>query len=226
MTNVAFLAALSRDPDFVEGTVDTGMIGRRQETLTAIAPATPAIVSAALLAASGLDNLPPGDDPWSSLSGYSHFHPVERRTVLGGAQGDVVAYLSAGPEGRAMIRFDGERERQAIARDRAPRTALWPGHVSVFSAGACYDFTMADPFAKAAGREEHTTGMRAPMPGFVKIVRAASGDTVSKGQPLLVLEAMKMEHTIAATRDGVVAEIAAEGAQITEGTVLVTFEEA
>ena len=68
--------------------------------------------------------------------------------------------------------------------------------------------------------------MRAPMPGLVKIVHAAKGDTVTKGQPLLILEAMKMEHTIAAPHDGVVADIAAEGAQITEGTVLVTFEEA
>jgi len=225
-TNVAFLAALARDPDFAAGAVDTGTIGRRLEALTAIAPPTPAIVSAALLAASGLDKLPSGDDPWSSLSGYSHFHPVERRTSLRGLQGEVVAYLSVGSEGRPMIRFDGEREMQAISRGYAPRTALWPGHVSVFSGGASYDFATHDPFEKAAGREEHTAGMRAPMPGFVKVVRAASGDTVSKGQALLVLEAMKMEHTIAATRDGVVAEIAVEGAQITEGTVLVTFEDA
>jgi 3-methylcrotonyl-CoA carboxylase alpha subunit len=64
------------------------------------------------------------------------------------------------------------------------------------------------------------------MPGLVKIVRAAKGDAVTKGQALLILEAMKMEHTISAPHDGVVADIAAEGAQITEGTVLVTFEEA
>ena len=63
------------------------------------------------------------------------------------------------------------------------------------------------------------------MPGLVKLVRAASGRQVSKGQPLLVLEAMKMEHTIAAPHDGVIAEIAAEGAQVTDGTVLVRFVE-
>jgi len=225
ITNVAFLAALAKDPGFAAGAYDTGMIGRGQQTLTAIAPATPAIVSAALLAASGMDSLPSGDDPWSSLAGYSHFHPVERRTSLRGVQGEVAAFLSVGADGRAMVRLDGEREGQAISRDHAPRTALWPGHVSVFSGGACYDFAMADPFAKATEAEEHVTGLRAPMPGFVKVVRAGIGDTVSKGQPLLVLEAMKMEHTIAATRDGVVAEIAAEGAQITEGTVLVSFQE-
>jgi 3-methylcrotonyl-CoA carboxylase alpha subunit len=63
------------------------------------------------------------------------------------------------------------------------------------------------------------------MPGLVKIVRAAAGDAVKKGQPLLVLEAMKMEHTIAASHDGVVAEIAGEGDQVTDGTVLVRFKE-
>jgi 3-methylcrotonyl-CoA carboxylase alpha subunit len=56
-------------------------------------------------------------------------------------------------------------------------------------------------------------------------VRVAKGDAVIKGQPLLILEAMKMEHTIAAPHDGVIAEIATEGAQVTDGTVLVRFVE-
>ena len=98
--------------------------------------------------------------------------------------------------------------------------------MTVFSNGAAYDFAVADPFAKAAEAEAGTASLRAPMPGLVKIVRAAAGDSVIKGQALLVLEAMKMEHTIAAPHDGVIAEIAAEGAQITDGTVLVRFVEA
>jgi 3-methylcrotonyl-CoA carboxylase alpha subunit len=48
---------------------------------------------------------------------------------------------------------------------------------------------------------------------------------VAKGQPLLILEAMKMEHTIAAPHDGTIAEIATEGAQVSDGTVLVRFAE-
>jgi 3-methylcrotonyl-CoA carboxylase alpha subunit len=67
--------------------------------------------------------------------------------------------------------------------------------------------------------------VRAPMPGLVKAVRAAAGDAVRRGQPLLVLEAMKMEHMVAAPRDAVIAEIAAEGAQVSDGTVLVRFAE-
>lgn len=63
------------------------------------------------------------------------------------------------------------------------------------------------------------------MPGLVKVVRAAAGDSVTKGQPLLILEAMKMEHSIAAPHDGVIVEIATEGSQVSDGTVLVRFAE-
>ena len=63
------------------------------------------------------------------------------------------------------------------------------------------------------------------MPGLVKLARATAGDSVSKGQPLLVLEAMKMEHTIAAPHDGVIEEIVPEGAQVTDGAILVRFRE-
>jgi len=58
----------------------------------------------------------------------------------------------------------------------------------------------------------------------VKLVRVQKGDAVIKGQPLLVLEAMKMEHGIGAPHDAVVAEIVGEGRQVTDGDVLVRFE--
>ena len=63
------------------------------------------------------------------------------------------------------------------------------------------------------------------MPGLVKLVRVAAGASVKKGAALLVLEAMKMEHTISAPHDGVIAEIASEGSQVSEGAVLARFEE-
>jgi 3-methylcrotonyl-CoA carboxylase alpha subunit len=82
-----------------------------------------------------------------------------------------------------------------------------------------------DPLARTDEAAAASGSLRAPMPGLVKLVRAAKGEAVIKGQPLLILEAMKMEHTIAASHDGVIAEIAAEGAQVTDGTVLVRFAE-
>jgi 3-methylcrotonyl-CoA carboxylase alpha subunit len=102
-------------------------------------------------------------------------------------------------------------------------TALWPGHVSVFAKGHTLDFIIPDPFAAAL--EQIGTGkMTAPMPGLVKLVHAKIGQKVAKGDALLVLEAMKMEHVITAPRDGVLAEIAVAGSQVSDGTVLAVFE--
>ncbi len=243
VTNIAFLATLARDPDFAAGDVDTALIARKLDTLTTTPAPSPEIVSAAMIAAAGLDVLPQDDDPWSALAGYTHFHPIERRVGIGFGDERIGADVSVA-DGRATIAafpVEGSGEASAGAqpdvssvmlRTVSPptaevlRTARWPGHVTVFSDGAAFDFVLPDPFAEAAKAEAAVGSMRAPMPGLVKIVRAAKGDAVTKGQPLLVLEAMKMEHTIAALHDGVVAEIVAEGAQIAEGTVLVTFEEA
>lgn len=105
-----------------------------------------------------------------------------------------------------------------------PAVALWPGHVTVFEGAASNTFAVPDPFERAAEASAGGDTVRAPMPGLVKLVRVARGESVSKGQPLLVLEAMKMEHAITASHDAVVAEIVTEGAQVSDGTVLVRFE--
>ncbi|TIS81172.1 MAG: biotin/lipoyl-binding protein, partial [Mesorhizobium sp.] len=86
-------------------------------------------------------------------------------------------------------------------------------------------FTVPDPLARSDEAAAASGSLRAPMPGLVKLVRVAKGDAVIKGQILLILEAMKMEHTIAAPHDGVIAEIAGEGSQVTDGAVLVGFIE-
>ena len=63
------------------------------------------------------------------------------------------------------------------------------------------------------------------MPGLVKRMRAEAGQKVEKGQPLAILEAMKMEHTLTAPRDGVVAEVLArEGSRVSDGDLLLTLE--
>jgi 3-methylcrotonyl-CoA carboxylase alpha subunit len=80
---------------------------------------------------------------------------------------------------------------------------------------------MAGSDSGAAGASDLT----APLTGIVARVLVGTGDQVKARQPLIVLEAMKMEHTIAAPHDGVIAEIATEGAQVTDGTVLVRFVE-
>jgi 3-methylcrotonyl-CoA carboxylase alpha subunit len=224
--NTAFLAALAADTDFSAGDVDTGLIGRHQEALTMVAPPTGETIAAAALAAAGAGALPPSDDPWSSLAGYAHFHTVARRTRLRHGEDDILARVSVRPDGRFEVALDAPYD-SVNSHDlrAAPRLARWPGHVTVFEGAVGYSFLVPDPLARTDEAAAASSSLRAPMPGLVKLVRAAKGEAVTKGQPLLILEAMKMEHMISAPHDGIVAEIAAEGAQVTDGTVLVRFVE-
>ncbi|WP_137932129.1 acetyl/propionyl/methylcrotonyl-CoA carboxylase subunit alpha [Mesorhizobium comanense] len=224
--NTAFLAALAADPDFRAGDVDTGLIARHQQPLTDVAPPTGEIVAAAALAASDAGSLPSSNDPWSSLAGYAHFHGMARRTRLKFGEDDIGARISVRPDGRFQVALDAPYDNTNSHDLRAiPRLARWPGHVTVFDGAVGYTFTAPDPLARSDDAAAASGSLRAPMPGLVKLVRAAKGDVVARGQPLLILEAMKMEHTITAPHDGTIAEIAAEGSQVSDGTVLVRFVE-
>jgi 3-methylcrotonyl-CoA carboxylase alpha subunit len=223
VVNTAFLAALARDADFAAGDVDTGLIERKQAELTASHAPTAGHLTAAVVAAAEVATDPQAADPWASLAGYAHFHAPVRQVRLSHEDNEIVAKLAIAANGNAVVTIDGATTTQPLGAARA--AARWPGHVTVFAGAASHTFAVADPFAEAEAAAAGGDALRAPMPGLVKVVRAAAGDAVVKGQPLLVLEAMKMEHTIAAPHDGVIEEIAAEGAQVTDGTVLVRFHE-
>ena len=97
--------------------------------------------------------------------------------------------------------------------------------VVIFDGGMFYEFMRAH--RGTAGAAAHDGDITAPMPGKVTAVEASQGEKVSKGQRLLTLEAMKMEHGLTAPFDGTVAEVnATAGAQVSEGAVLVRVEPA
>ena len=221
ITNTAFLAALAADPDFASGDVDTGLIARHQDALTALPAPSVADMSAAAAAASGARIEPTAADPWTAMAGYSHFHPVEREIVLERGDDRISARISASGRG-VSVAVEGQ---DAALASASAHVSSWPGHVTVFDGAVGHTFKVPDPFEAAADAGAGSGTLRAPMPGLVKVVRASAGDAVTKGKPLLVLEAMKMEHTIAAPFDGEIAEIVAEGAQVMDGAVLVKFAE-
>ncbi|HCT34206.1 MAG TPA: 3-methylcrotonyl-CoA carboxylase, partial [Sulfitobacter sp.] len=98
------------------------------------------------------------------------------------------------------------------------------GRVTVFD-GYGLVFDVIDPLARAAGGHGDGNLIEAPMPGLVRVVDAKVGQTVTKGDRLAVLEAMKMEHSLLAARDGVVAEVLAQaGDQVEAGVALVRLE--
>ncbi|MBX3597093.1 MAG: acetyl/propionyl/methylcrotonyl-CoA carboxylase subunit alpha [Rhizobiaceae bacterium] len=227
VTNAAFLSALARDSDFAAGDVDTGMIARKQDALTATAAPGADVISFAALVASGARSDEQSNDPWTAIGGYSHFHPLSRGTTIGLGDTPITGRVTRLKNGRFSVlleKSDRPYEYPAPGSDeRGKRFAIWPGHVTVFDAGHAYTFSVYDPFAAAAESEVGASSMRAPMPGLAKLVMAAKGEAVSKGQALLILEAMKMEHTITAAHEGVIEDIVAQGTQVTDGTILVRF---
>ncbi len=97
--------------------------------------------------------------------------------------------------------------------------------MTVFEGAEVHAFRLPDPLAAAAGEQAGGDDIRAPMPGLVKALSAVAGAAVARGDVLVVLEAMKMEHALTAPRDGTVAEVlVAAGEQVTDGTVLLALE--
>ncbi|MFG2847395.1 biotin carboxylase N-terminal domain-containing protein [Kitasatospora sp. NPDC048296] len=144
---------------------------------------------------------------------------------------EVELRLDAGPVHRARATLAGERLHLtvdglqtafALATDTTPGLAAGPV-TWLGIEGDAWPLHAYDPAVEsAAGAGAHHGALTAPMPGTVTVVKTTAGETVRKGQPLLVLEAMKMEHVIAAPHDGVVAELrAAAGATVAMEDLLV-----
>jgi acetyl/propionyl-CoA carboxylase alpha subunit len=202
-TNAAFLARCLDHAAFVAGAVDTGFI---ETHLDALVPAAAVPADAAMAAARALVAEQPDASPWCALTGFRMNAPAsfEARLEIGGEVHVVLVDPAAPSPGLTVHRQDG--------------------HVVVFEAGEAFDFTLAE--AAQAGREAAGDGaIRSPMPGKVVAVHAAPGQSVVKGQPLVTVEAMKMEHALTAPFDGTLAELAVKaGDQVGEGAMLARLE--
>jgi 3-methylcrotonyl-CoA carboxylase alpha subunit len=209
-TNAAFLARAAADPDFAAGEVDTSFIPSKIDSLVPD-PSPPEGVwnlaaNAILSADFGPDNGRP--DPWRLLQGFrANAAPDLRLALRHGAETRVVD-----------VGEDAEIEGVATAHGNT---------LLVFAEGQAHAFSLPRVGGGAVGGSASDGTLLSPMPGRVIAVDTRQGDTVRKGQKLLTLEAMKMEHSLTAPFDGVVAELnAAEGAQVTEGTLLVRIDKA
>ena len=117
---------------------------------------------------------------------------------------------------RLRLRFGSRTLAADVVRDG--------DELHVFSGGRHRVLKQVDVIAHAGERDSADAGLAAPMPGKIIAVHVGAGDRVDKGAPLLVMEAMKMEHTIVAPADGTVeAVLYRAGEQVVEGAPLVTF---
>ena len=252
-TNVPLLSRLVAERDFRAGNVDTGLIDRKLDTLLARDPLPVPVLAFAAMHAAGALAAPADshadasgemrdglwDDPWSTSTGWRLWGAGERVVRLdidGDAVEALVTFLEDGScrvDHRnasvvaRLVRRDGTRVTLDLS-DRIVSARIVPDGdvVHVLHAGRACSVGLLDGTAEhddAGGARSEVT---APLPGKVVKTTVQPGETVQRGATLMVLEAMKMELTVEAPRDGIVRDVTVtEGDQVIEGAVLVTFRD-
>ncbi|OBF40507.1 acetyl/propionyl-CoA carboxylase subuit alpha [Mycolicibacterium peregrinum] len=236
-TNRDLLVNVLRHPAFLDGATDTAFFDTHGLDTLAAPLADAGVVALSALAAaladaahnrssakvfgaapSGWRNLASGYQSRTYRDAAGDDVPVRYRFTRTGVElpdEDGVSLLSATPD-RVVLSINGV--------DRAFDVATYGDQVFVDSPLGPVQLTAAPRFPDPDDAVAHGS-LLAPMPGSVVRVGAAVGDTVTAGQPLIWLEAMKMEHTIAAPEDGVLAELnVAAGQQVEVGAILARVE--
>jgi acetyl-CoA/propionyl-CoA carboxylase biotin carboxyl carrier protein len=220
-TNTTFLRDLLGDPDVVAGRLDTGLIERRGEALTQVAPLSAHVYAAAALALL-LESEPTTAvvDPWEVPAGWRLGEPAWTLRRLQSRGGEPVEVRVRGGSASAQVRVaDGEPTSARVSRD-GDRLGVTLDDVTtrftvVHAAGTVWlavDGQVAalrehERLTSAAGATTSDGAVTAPMPGTVTVVQVSLGDQVEAGTPLLVVEAMKMEHVLTAPVSGTVTEL-------------------
>jgi 3-methylcrotonyl-CoA carboxylase alpha subunit len=238
-TNVAFLRRVVQSRSFAQADLDTALIERERAVLFDAAPlpielAAAGVVAHALAGEAAQRNA----DPWSRRDGWRLHGAALRRFDIEAQGTHHVARLERTHDG-AMRLAIGEGRWPLALSSRGTNvhdvTLAGQRHVltvhavgerfSIFAADGSASLREVDPITHAADGAAENGRLTAPMPGKVIAFLAKAGDTVKQGQPLAVMEAMKMEHTISAPHDGTVAELLyAVGDQVGEGGELLRLE--
>jgi 3-methylcrotonyl-CoA carboxylase alpha subunit len=246
-TNIEFLSRLVACPAFAGADLDTGLIERQRSFLF---PATQAVPYDALLVATVGELLweqhKAGVAAKSSRDPWSPWHARDGwRMNLSAAR--IIGFRDGESLVEAQVRYQRDQwritinGRTALARGRkleGDRIAVEfddrrliasvvavDGKRSIFLQGSTYSLLRDDPLHLVEAGGAHGGGLTAPMPGKVVALLAQPGQKVEKGAPLLILEAMKMEHTITAPAAGTVKAFCyAAGEQVADGAALVEFE--
>jgi len=245
-TNVAFLARLVASEAFASADLDTGLIERNRAVL--FPPARP--TADEVLALATLDELlrlesaaqehsaASGDpySPWGACDGWRPNEDNHHVFVFreGERQFAVTVHYRRGalelelPHGRRTV--SGERAGETLRawlgdRAVAARVIRSGRMIDIFQGVERHTFELHDPGLHELEASGGDGGLAAPMPGKIIAVLVEPGAMVEKGAPLLILEAMKMEHTIKAPAGGTVRELLyGVGEQVEEGAELIAFE--
>ena len=240
-TNVQFLRYVLASDAFAQAKLDTALIEREREVLFNQDKLGLELAVAAAVAQTVLtEQAQQSADPFSRTDGF-HSHGAASRRIDLQYQGEpVVATLRYARDGlqlqvgtgdfqplAATLNDDGSMDlRYGSLRERVFDYALGETEY-LFTRRGATQITELDVLAHAGQSGSEGGRLTAPMPGKVVSFAVKAGDKVTKGQPLAVMEAMKMEHTVAAPADGEVVELLfAPGDQVTEGDELLSLKTA
>jgi 3-methylcrotonyl-CoA carboxylase alpha subunit len=246
-TNTAFLARLLAEEAVVKNAVDTGYIERERAGLSedskSILPFHLAAACAALLHSEGQSARRDAADPhspWAAANAWTLSGSRKRQIQFRDGAGAV--HAAALIQGRDGLSIDIEGQSQKFAFAPIPgkksRFAITLGEISrtmtalvakegitVFDGPEAIKLALIEPFAAEAIGAGPEAGPIAPMPGTVLALLAKPGETLDAGTPMLILEAMKMEHTLRFPARGRIARyLCAVGDFVAEGTALAEFE--
>ncbi|AZE84620.1 Methylcrotonyl-CoA carboxylase biotin-containing subunit [Pseudomonas orientalis] len=221
-TNLGFLRRIIGHPAFAAAELDTGFIPRYQEELLPVAGA----LSDEFWQAAGsafMQTLPIGDGPWAATHGFRAGLPAQVSLHLSCNGQDRLVTLAgqSSPltDEQLIIEHQGIRRAHLAVRTEGTVYLRWDGEMQAVS--------LFDPIAAAEAGHSPQDGLTAPMNGSIVRVLVDIGQQVEAGAQLVVLEAMKMEHSIRAPEAGVVkALFCQEGEMVAEGSALVELEPA
>ena len=230
-TNLAFLRRVLAHPAFAAAELDTGFIARHQEQLLPAPGELPAQfwqLAGEAWAQSEAERVRNDDahSPWSARDGWRSGLPGETDLhLLAKGESQVVRLRHAdGVRGATLkgewleVDLDGLRRRHLALRQGDSLYLEWQGEL--------VQVRRYDAIAEAEAAHAHHGGLGAPMNGSIVRILVQPGQSVEAGAALVVLEAMKMEHSIRAPHAGVVKSLyCSEGELVAEGTALVELEE-
>jgi 3-methylcrotonyl-CoA carboxylase alpha subunit len=239
-TNVAFLRRVAASRSFATADLDTALIERERAVLfdkpgLPLPLAAAGVIAQKVAAEQALESA----DPWSRRDGWRIHGGARRRFDLQLGKEQHVATLERLHDGALRLAIGAEAwplATRALGNDRYDITLGGERHtlsvyligerVAVFGSSGSRELHEIDPIAHAGEAAGGAGRLTAPMPGKVIAFHVKPGDTVTAGQALAVMEAMKMEHTISAPRAGTVAELMyAVGDQVAEGGELLRLSE-
>ena len=239
VTNLAFLSALSHHAGFAKGHVDTNLIARDFDNLISFDKPDNLVLCTAALAALGFVGSP--DEECSSanpLFGWRHWSHAHHNTTLQFEGSVFESIVSIIRHDRFKVACDGFVQELDIDMRADGGLNIQAGNhrtklhvnrrgavIDVTRDGYVFSFEIPD---KTKGEDEDAGAgdvIIAPMPGCVIALDAVKGAKVKAGERLMVLEAMKMEHALAATRDAIIEEVLVfVGDQVQDGALLVKLE--